>query len=207
MTFYLYELLYFGFVSLSWLEKSIVEELCRSIRPFKDQEAPEDQIFKSALLWELNSIDGGIFRCHLWAQFFWHGTNLSALLHRTRKWKSWPRESINTSVVYICSSMASAYHTLLLFVCLSILLPVIKWFIRSLFEIAYNITVSKINKFLTVKLMLTILYIANKVNRSELFSSVIFKLLRNFVWVLFKIWNSQKGHTYVTQHPFLSSYP
>lgn len=35
----------------------------------------EDLIFKCAPLWELNSIDGRIFRCHLWAQFFWHGTN------------------------------------------------------------------------------------------------------------------------------------
>lgn len=76
-------------------------ELCQMIKPLKDQEASEDQILISALLWELNSIDGGIFRCHLWAQFFWHGTSLSASLHSTKgQWFTYVQSLLR--IIFVC---------------------------------------------------------------------------------------------------------
>lgn len=88
-----------------WMTK---RELCQMIKPFRRQAAPGDQILKSVLPWELNSIDGGVFRCHLWAQFFWHGTSLSSLFARQQraetrtirtKYCMW---GLQSSVDYLC---------------------------------------------------------------------------------------------------------
>lgn len=72
-----------------WMTK---HELCQMIKPFRRQVAPGEQISKSVLLWELNSIDGGVFRCHLWAQFFWHGTSVSSSFARQQRAETLPSE-------------------------------------------------------------------------------------------------------------------
>lgn len=56
--------------------------------------------------WELNSIDGGILRCHLWAQFFWPGISLAAWLRSERTqtssyWNVSCRDRISLCNIYI----------------------------------------------------------------------------------------------------------
>lgn len=63
------------FCSWNWVKEVIDSRIRMCLRTLR-----------SALLWELNSIDGGIFRCHLWAQFFWCSTSLSTLTTQELTW-------------------------------------------------------------------------------------------------------------------------